>query len=138
MRRVGSSAYTNGMSLSASEFFEAGMSLPLWCARRCAEAPGVGRAGCGFRQGRRGVVHNEAAAAYDARKADPSRAIPAETDGSWPGCATKKAVHCRNQSAATRANERSGASRSSDSKQMRFVVLYDAPARSSGAAPWCW
>lgn len=67
------------MSLSASEFYEAGLSLPPAVrkdvALRLLESvdsdEAVGRAAEEWLQ-------FEAAAAYDALKADPSRAIPAE------------------------------------------------------------
>lgn len=66
------------MSLSASEFYEAGMSLPPEVrkdvALRLLESvePAFDRAAEGW-------LHTEAAAAYDALKADPSRAVSAET-----------------------------------------------------------
>jgi hypothetical protein len=67
------------MSLSASEFYEAGMSLPPAVRKDVAlrllesvdpDEP-VGRIAEEWLQ-------SEAAAAYDRLKADPSRAIPAE------------------------------------------------------------
>ncbi len=67
------------MSLSESEFYEAGMSLPpdvrKHVARRLLESVDSGEA---FDLAADSWLHTEAAAAYDALKADPSRAIPAE------------------------------------------------------------
>lgn len=67
------------MSLSASEFYEAGMSLPPSVrkdvALRLLESVDPDEA---FDVAAEDWLHTEAAAAYDALKADPSRAIPAE------------------------------------------------------------
>ncbi|MFZ5871032.1 MAG: addiction module protein [Actinomycetota bacterium] len=67
------------MSLSASEFYEAGMSLPPEVrkdvALRLLESVDPDEA---FDRTADGWLHTEAAAAYDALKADPSRATPAE------------------------------------------------------------
>ncbi|WP_408897129.1 addiction module protein [Nocardioides sp. R1-1] len=67
------------MSMSESEAFEAGMSLPADARRRLAlrllESVDPGEA---FDQAAEAWLRTEAAAAYDALKADPSRAIPAE------------------------------------------------------------
>ncbi len=61
------------MSLSESELYEAGMSLPpdvrKHVALRLLESVDLGS---------ESWLRTEAAAAYDALKADPSRAIPAE------------------------------------------------------------
>ncbi len=67
------------MTLSASEFYEAGMSLPpavrkdvaLRLLESVEPAEALDRAAEEW-------LHTEAAAAYDALKADPSRTIPAE------------------------------------------------------------
>jgi len=68
------------MSLSASEFYEAGMSLPPAVrkdvALRLLESVESDEA---FDTAVEGWLHTEAAGAYDALKADPSRANPAET-----------------------------------------------------------
>ena len=68
------------MSLSASEFYEAGMSLPPAVrkdvALRLLESVESDEA---FDTAAEEWLHTEAAGAYDAMKADPSRAIPAET-----------------------------------------------------------
>ncbi len=68
------------MTFSASEFYEAGMSLPpdvrKDVALRLLESVESGRTPS-TRQ-RRTWLQTEAAAAYDALKADPSRAVPAE------------------------------------------------------------
>ncbi len=68
------------MSLSASEFYEAGMSLPPAVrkdvALRLLESVESDEA---FDTAAEGWLHTEAAGAYDALKADPLRAIPAET-----------------------------------------------------------
>lgn len=75
---VGSSAYTGGMSLSASEFYEAGMSLPPSVrkdvALRLLESVEPDAA---FDAASEAWLRTEAAATYDALKADPSLAIPA-------------------------------------------------------------
>jgi len=67
------------MSLSASEFYEAGLALPPSVrkdlALRLLESVEPGEA---FDVAAEGWLRTEAAAAYDALKADPSRAIPAE------------------------------------------------------------
>lgn len=79
MSQVGPSAYTGGMSLGASEFYEAGMSLPPEVRRdvalRLLESVEPDAA---FGAVAEDWLLTEAAAAYDALKADPSRAIPAE------------------------------------------------------------
>jgi len=75
---VGSSAYTGGMSLSASEFYEAGMSLHPSVrkdvALRLLESVEPDAA---FDAASEAWLRTEAAATYDALKADPSLAIPA-------------------------------------------------------------
>lgn len=67
------------MSLSESELYEAGMSLPpdarKHVALRLLESVDPDEA---FNQASEAWLRTEAAAAYDALKADPSRAIPAE------------------------------------------------------------
>jgi len=67
------------MSVSESEAYEAGMSLPADARRRLAlrllESVDPDEA---FDQAAETWLRTEAAAAYDALKADPSRAIPAE------------------------------------------------------------
>ena len=67
------------MSLSESEFFEAGMSLPpdvrKHVALRLLESVDPDEA---FDSAAESWLRTEAAAAYDALKADPSRTIPAE------------------------------------------------------------
>ncbi|MCW2768434.1 MAG: addiction module protein [Nocardioides sp.] len=67
------------MSLSASEFYAEGMNLPPAVrkdvARRLLETLEPDEA---FDRAAEECLHTEAAAAYDALKADPSRAIPAE------------------------------------------------------------
>lgn len=67
------------MSLSASDFYEAGMSLPVSArkdvALRLLRSVDSDDA---FKSDAEGWLHTEAAASYDALKADPSRAIPAE------------------------------------------------------------
>jgi hypothetical protein len=67
------------MSLSESEFYEAGMSLPpdvrKHVALRLLESVDPDEA---FGMASETWLRTEAAAAYDALKADPSRAIPAE------------------------------------------------------------
>lgn len=67
------------MSLSASEFYEAGMSLPPSVrkdvALRLLESVESDQA---FDAAAEEWLHTEAVSAYDALKADPSRAIPAE------------------------------------------------------------
>lgn len=67
------------MSLSESELYEAGMSLPSDVRRHVAlrllesvESDGS------FDEASESWLQTEAAAAYDALKADPTRAIPAE------------------------------------------------------------
>jgi hypothetical protein len=66
------------MSLSESEFYEAGMSLPpdvrKHVALRLLESVEPDEA---FDAAAEGWLRTEAAAAYDALKADPTRAIPA-------------------------------------------------------------
>jgi hypothetical protein len=68
------------MSLSASEFYEAGISLPpdvrKDVALRLLESVEPDEA---FDRAAEEWLHTEAAAAYDALKADPSRAILAES-----------------------------------------------------------
>lgn len=68
------------MSLSASEFYEAGLALPPSVRKDVAlqllESVESDEA---FDAAAEEWLHTEAAAAYDALKADPSRAIPAET-----------------------------------------------------------
>ena len=67
------------MSLSASEFYEAGMSLPPSVrkdvALRLLESVEPDTA---FDAASEDWLRTQAAAAYDALKADPSRAIPPE------------------------------------------------------------
>ncbi|MGH3348572.1 MAG: addiction module protein [Nocardioides sp.] len=67
------------MSLSESEFYEAGMSPPpdvrKHVALRLLESVDPDGA---FDSAAESWLRTEAAAAYDALKADPSRAIPAE------------------------------------------------------------
>jgi hypothetical protein len=67
------------MSLSESEFYEAGMSLPpdvrRHVALRLLESVDPDES---FDLGSESWLRTEAAAAYDSLKADPSRAIPAE------------------------------------------------------------
>ena len=67
------------MTLSASEFYEAGMSLPPEVrkdlALRLLESVEPDEA---FDRAADEWLHTEAGAAYDALKADPSRAIPAK------------------------------------------------------------
>ena len=67
------------MSVSESEAYEAGMSLPTDARRRLAirllESVDPDEA---FGQAGEAWIRTEAASAYDALKADPSRAIPAE------------------------------------------------------------
>ncbi len=67
------------MSLSESEFYEAGMSLPpdvrMHVALRLLESVESDGA---IQAAAETWLNTEAAAAYDALKADPSRAIPAE------------------------------------------------------------
>jgi hypothetical protein len=67
------------MSLSESEFYEAGMSLPpdvrKHVALRLLESVDPDEA---FELASESWLRTEAAAAYDALKTDPSRAIPAE------------------------------------------------------------
>jgi len=67
------------MSLSESEFYEAGMSLPpdvrKHVALRLLESVDPDEA---FDMASEPWLRTEAADAYDALKADPSRAIPAE------------------------------------------------------------
>jgi hypothetical protein len=67
------------MSLSESEFYEAGMSLPpdvrKHVALRLLESVDPQEA---FELASDSWLRTEAAAAYDALKADPSQAIPAE------------------------------------------------------------
>lgn len=67
------------MSLSESEFYEAGMSLPpdvrKHVALRLLETVDPDEA---FDLGSESWLRTEAAASYDSLKADPSRAVPAE------------------------------------------------------------
>jgi hypothetical protein len=67
------------MTFSASEFYEAGMSLPPAVrkdvALRLLESVDPDEA---FDKAAEGWLRTEAAAAYDTLKANPSRAIPAE------------------------------------------------------------
>jgi hypothetical protein len=67
------------MSLSEPESYEAGMSLPpdvrKHVALRLLESDDLDVA---FDQGSESWLDSEAASAYDALKADPSRAIPVE------------------------------------------------------------
>jgi RNA 3'-terminal phosphate cyclase len=73
-------AYTDSMSLSASEFYEAGMSPPPEVrkdvALRLLESVESDEA---FDRAAADWLHTAAAPAFDALKADPSRAIPAES-----------------------------------------------------------
>lgn len=68
------------MTLSASEFYEAGLSLPPGVRKDVAlkllESVEPDEA---FARAAEEWLHTEAAAAYDALKADPSRAVPADT-----------------------------------------------------------
>ena len=68
------------MTFSAAEFYEAGMSLPpdvrKDVALRLLESVESDEV---FDRAADAWLHSEAAAAYDALKADPSRAVPAET-----------------------------------------------------------
>ena len=70
------------MSLSASEFYEAGLALPpsvrKELALRLLESVESVEPGEAFDVAAENWLHTEAAAAYDALKAEPSRAIPAE------------------------------------------------------------
>jgi hypothetical protein len=77
------------MSLSESELYEAGMSLPpdvrKHVALRLLESVGADEA---FDRASEEWLHTDGAAAYDALKADPSRAIPADDvrarfEGKW-------------------------------------------------------
>jgi len=67
------------MSLSESEFYEAGMSLPpdvrKHVALRLLESVDPDEA---FDMASESWLRTEATAAYDALKADPARAVPAE------------------------------------------------------------
>lgn len=67
------------MSVNESEAYEAGMSLPADARRRLAirllESVDPDEA---FNQAAESWLRTEAAAAYDALKADPSRAIPGD------------------------------------------------------------
>lgn len=65
------------MSLSESELYEAGMSLPPSVRREVALRllESVAREAAAEAES---WLHTEVAAAYDALKSDPSRAIPAE------------------------------------------------------------
>lgn len=80
------------MSLSESEFYEAGMSLPpdvrKHVALRLLESVDPQEA---FDLASDSWLRTEAAAAYDALKADPSQAIPAEDvragfEAKWSAC----------------------------------------------------
>ncbi len=79
MSPVGSSAYSDDMSLSESEFYEAGMSLPpdvrKHVALRLLESVDPDEA---FDLASESWLRTEVAVSYDALKVDPSRAIPAE------------------------------------------------------------
>ncbi len=67
------------MSVSESQAYEAGMSLPSEARRRLAlRLLGSVDPDEAFDQAAEAWLRTEAAAAYDALKADPSRAIPAE------------------------------------------------------------
>lgn len=70
------------MSMSASEFYEAGLSLPPSVrkdvALRLLESVGSDAT---FDRAADEWLRTEAAAAYDALKADPSRAIPNRVSG---------------------------------------------------------
>ncbi len=77
------------MSLSESEFYAAGMSLPpdvrRHVALRLLESVDPDEA---FDMASQSWLRTEAASAYDALKADPSRAVPAEDvrarfEGKW-------------------------------------------------------
>ena len=77
------------MSVSESDAYEAGMSLPAEARRRLAlrllESVDPDEA---FGQAAEAWLRTEAVAAYDALKADPSRAIPAADvrarfEGKW-------------------------------------------------------
>lgn len=76
---VGAPAYSWTMSLSESELYEAGMSLPpevrKHVALRLLESVDPGES---FDAAAESWIRSDAAVAYDALKADPSRAIPAE------------------------------------------------------------
>ena len=64
---------------SGSEFNVAGMSLPSEVRKHVAlRPPGSVDPDEAYDLATEGWLHTEAAAAYDALKADPSRAIPAE------------------------------------------------------------
>lgn len=67
------------MTLSESEFYEAGMNLPPAVrkdlARKLLESVETDET---FDRAAEEWLHTEATAAYDALKADPSRAIPAK------------------------------------------------------------
>ena len=68
------------MSMSESEYYEVGMSLPP-AQRRSVSLrllKSVGESDTEFDEAVENWLHTEVAAAYDALKADPSRAIPAE------------------------------------------------------------
>ena len=73
-------AYADSMSLSASEVYETGMSLPPEVrkdvALRLLESVESDEA---FDRAAEDWLHTAAAPAFDALKADPSRAIPVET-----------------------------------------------------------
>lgn len=67
------------MSMSASEFYEAGMSLAPEVRRNVAlRLLESVESDVSFEESAEGWLCTEVAAAYDALKADPSRAIPAE------------------------------------------------------------
>jgi hypothetical protein len=77
------------VSLSESEFYDAGMSLPpdvrKHVALRLLESVDPDEA---FDMASESWLRTEAAAAYDALKADPTRAVPAEDvrarfEGKW-------------------------------------------------------
>lgn len=80
------------MSSSESDFYEAGMCLPpevrKHVALRLLESVDPDEA---FDIASESWLRTEAAAAYDARKANPSRAVPAEDvrsrfEGKWAAC----------------------------------------------------
>lgn len=66
--------------MSEAEFYEVGMSLPPAQRRSVALRllKSVGESDAEFDGAVENWLHTEVAAAYDALKADPSRAIPAE------------------------------------------------------------
>lgn len=76
---VHAAAYAGRMTLSAAEFYEAGLALTAAVrkdlALRLLESVEPDEA---FDAAAEGWLRTEAAAAYDSLKADPTRAIPAE------------------------------------------------------------